>query len=147
MSEETAVIHSDLSEIKTTLYGNALRGKRGLVDKVDGIEEIVREVAVSSQGIQGALDKLLPMIQELKDHDVARARNESRIRSNALSKVFQDIAVILTVITFCTPILISDLRRPLFGENELVWAIVLIGSIAFFSFASIITRKNGEGHK
>lgn len=141
MSEETAQLHSELSEMRTALFGNALRGDVGLVRNVARMDKTLDDVAREQGEMRAALEEMLPMVRQLSAAETRRSETERTIRSNWISELFRLVGIILTVILGTTPILVSDLRHRLFGENPLTWLAALLATIALCAVLTILTRR------
>ena len=141
MSEETVQLHSELSEMRTALFGNALRGDVGLVRNVARMEKVLDDVARDQGEMRAALDEILPMVRQLSVAETRRSEGEQEVRSNWFSELARLGGIILTVILGTTPILVSDVRHRIFGENPLTWLAALLAMIALCAVLAIVTRR------
>ena len=141
MTEETAQLHSELSEMRTALFGNALRGDVGLVRNVARMDRVLDDVAREQGEMRPALDEMLPMVRQLSAAETKRADVERTVRSNWFSELARLVGIILTVILGTTPILVSDMRHRVFGENPLTWLAALLAMIALCAVLAIVTRR------
>ena len=141
MSEETAQLHSELSEMRTALFGNALRGEVGLIRNVARMDKTLDDVAREQGEMRAALDEMLPMVRQLSEAETRRSAAETTMRSNWFSELTRLVGIILTVILGTTPILVSDVRHRLFGENPLTWLAALLAMIALCAVLTIVTRR------
>lgn len=141
MTEETAQLHSELSEMRTALFGNALRGDVGLVRNVARMDRVLDDVAREQGEMRAALDEMLPMERQLSAAETKRADVERTVRSNWFSELARLVGIILTVILGTTPILVSDMRHRVFGENPLTWLAALLAMIALCAVLAIATRR------
>ena len=141
MSEETAQLHSELAEMRTALFGNALRGDVGLIRNVARMDKTLDDVAREQGEMRAALEEMLPMVRQLSAAETRRAEVESSVRANWFSELARLVGIILTVILGTSPILVSDLRHRLFGENPLTWLVALLAMIALCAVLAILTRR------
>lgn len=141
MSEETAQLYSELAEMRTALFGNALRGDVGLVRNVARMDRVLDDVAREQTEMRAALDEMLPMVRQLAEAETRRSAAETAVRSNWFSELARLVGIVLTVILGTTPILVSDLRQRLFGENPLTWLAALLAMIALCAVLTILTRR------
>lgn len=141
MSEESAQLYSELAEMRTALFGNALRGDVGLIRNVARMDETLKDVAREQGEMRAALDEMLPIMRQLSAAETRRSEAEQTLRRNWFSELSRLVGIILTVILGTTPILVSDVRHRLFGENPLTWLAALLAMIALCAVLTILTRR------
>ena len=89
MSEETVQLHSELSEMRTALFGNALRGDVGLVRNVARMEKVLDDVARDQGELRGGL--------EFKEVDLDRAAVEREAVSTTRARLACACALVIFI--------------------------------------------------
>lgn len=138
MSEEMAALHGDLREVRRALFGDMLRQEPGLVKTVQHMERTVDEIGRQ----QTELMRLLPLVEQLRQDNEERRREEGEARSNRVSRGLADLARILTVVLLAMPAVAWDMRMLWLGSNPLAALGVLGGAVGAVSLLSIVTRKS-----
>ena len=141
MSEETVQLHGEMAEMRTALFGNALRGDVGLIRNVARMDRVLDDVAREQTEMRAALVEMLPMVRQLSAAETRRSEVEQAVRSNWFSELSRLVGIILTVILGTSPILVSDIRHRIFGENPLTWLAALLALIALCAVLAIVTRR------
>jgi hypothetical protein len=144
LEEEINEAKLEIVEIRSILYGDKKRNETA------GIVQAVATMA--RQGEER--DRRLARMEELLEQNAAAvARLESRLEPvalraqaadrNAISSLFSRIALTLWVIIATTPVLISDWRIEVFGDDPWLWFGILMLGGGVSTGLALAFKKNG----
>ena len=127
--------HTSTDEAVRVLVDMASETER----RLSAIEEKIEPISGIAERLK-AMDDKLNQMQALEEARQQRARHDAENRPSAL---LLQVALILAIILMVSPVLISEVRTRLFGDNPLTWLLALIGALALFLIAATVTRRNG----
>lgn len=106
----------------------------GQADRLDGIEKRMEPLSTIETRISAIEDG----VRQLQQMEAERRERELADRRNRMSAFFQQVAFVLSMILFTTPVLLFG------GESPLVWLLSLVAAIAVTLAASVVTRRSGK---
>ena len=128
--------HTSTDEAVRVLVDMATETER----RLSAIEEKIEPISGIAERLK-AMDDKLNQMQVLEEARQRRAKHEA---DNRPSTLLLQVALIIAIILMVSPVLISEVRLKLFGDNPLSWLLALVGALAIFLIASILTRRNGN---
>lgn len=106
----------------------------GQADRLDGIERLMEPLGK----IETRITAIEEGVKQLQQMEAERRQREMADHRNRMSAFFQQVAFVLSMILFTTPVLLFG------GESPLVWLLSLVAAIAVTLAASVVTRRSGK---
>jgi hypothetical protein len=148
MSDQYEYLLHKQEEFEKVIYGDSRMGgqRRGIAQTVAALEPQLTAINTRLDAIQSQLSNLLPVVQSTDDKTQSVYRGYTFQRRNRYSDFFGRITLTLATIIVCTPVLVSDLRKSLFGHDAhpALYLGALGIALAMTAILTVVTRAPAE---